>query len=262
MRALHIAATGMQAQQLNIEVISHNVANLNTTGFKRQRAEFQDLLYQNLERPGASTSAQGNIAPLGIQIGLGVKTAAVARNVEQGSIEITDNPYDIAITGRGYFQITLPSGELAYTRAGNFALDAQGRIVTTDGFLLEPNLTVPENATGISIGADGIVEVTIAGDPQPQQLGQIELAAFINPAGLEAIGDNLLKETTASGQPVVSAPGENGLGTLTQGSLEASNVSPVEEITGLIEAQRAYQLNSQVISAVDELMQSTAQIIR
>lgn len=260
MRALNIAATGMKAQQLNVEVISHNVANLNTTGFKRQRAEFQDLIYQNLERPGASTSSSGNITPIGIQIGLGVKTSAISRSSEQGSIAGTENPYDVAIAGRGFFQVTLPSGDTAYTRAGNFSLDAQGRLVTSDGFLIEPNITVPNEAISVSIARDGTVEATLSGNPQPQQLGQLELATFINPAGLEAVGDNLLLETAASGQPVVSAPGSPGVGTLQQNAVEASNVNAVEEISNLIEAQRAYELNARIINAVDELLQAVNQI--
>lgn len=260
MRALNIAATGMKAQQLNVEVISHNVANLNTTGFKRQRAEFQDLIYQNLERPGASTSSSGNITPIGIQIGLGVKTSAISRSAEQGSIAGTENPYDVAIAGRGFFQVTLPSGDTAYTRAGNFSLDAQGRLVTSDGFLIEPNITVPNEAISVSIARDGTVEATLSGNPQPQQLGQLELATFINPAGLEAVGDNLLLETAASGQPVVSAPGSPGVGILQQNAVEASNVNAVEEISNLIEAQRAYELNARIINAVDELLQAVNQI--
>ena len=260
MRALNIAATGMKAQQLNVEVLSHNVANLNTTGFKRQRAEFQDLIYQNLERPGASTSSSGNITPIGIQIGLGVKTSAISRSSEQGSIAGTENPYDVAIAGRGFFQVTLPSGDTAYTRAGNFSLDAQGRLVTSDGFLIEPNITVPNEAISVSISRDGTVEATLSANPQPQQLGQLELATFINPAGLEAVGDNLLLETAASGQPVVSAPGSPGVGTLQQNAVEASNVNAVEEISNLIEAQRAYELNARIINAVDELLQAVNQI--
>ncbi len=260
MRALNIAATGMKAQQLNVEVISHNVANLNTVGFKRQRAEFQDLIYQNLERPGASTSSSGNIRPIGIQIGLGVKTSGISRSSEQGSISGTENPYDIAIAGRGFFQVTLPSGDTAYTRAGNFSLDAQGRLVTTDGFLIEPNITVPNEAISVSVSRDGTVEATLSGNPQPQQLGQLELATFINPAGLESVGDNLFLESAASGQPVVSAPGSPGVGTLQQRAVEASNVNAVEEISNLIEAQRAYELNARIINAVDELLQAVNQI--
>lgn len=260
MRALNIAATGMKAQQLNVEVISHNVANLNTVGFKRQRAEFQDLIYQNLERPGSATSSAGNIRPIGIQIGLGVKTSGISRSSEQGSISNTENPYDIAIAGRGFFQVTLPSGDTAYTRAGNFSLDGEGRLVTTDGFLIEPSITVPNEATAVSISRDGTVEATLSGNPQPQQLGQLELATFINPAGLESVGDNLFLESAASGQPVVSAPGSPGVGTLQQRAIEASNVNAVEEISNLIEAQRAYELNARIINAVDELLQAVNQI--
>jgi flagellar basal-body rod protein FlgG len=260
MRALDIAATGVQAQQQNVEVIANNIANLNTTAFKRQRAEFQDLIYQNLERPGSSTSAAGNLAPLGVQVGLGVRTAAIGRNTEQGPISITDNTYDLAIQGNGYFQVTLPTGEVAYTRAGNFAVDDQGQLVTAQGYLIEPNITVPAEAVDVNIGRDGIVEVRFAANPEPQQIGQLTLASFINPAGLDASGDNLFLETAASGQAVIGTPGEQGFGTLQQGALENSNVNAVTEISRLIEAQRAYELNTRVIAAVDELLQAVGNI--
>lgn len=260
MRSLWIAATGMQAQQTNVEVISNNIANMNTTGFKRQRAEFQDLLYQNLERPGVSTSVQGNIAPLGVQIGVGVKTAAIGRITEQGSIARTDNPTDVAISGRGYLQIQLPNGDNAYTRAGNLAVNAEGQLVTTDGFVVQPGVTVPQDALQITITRDGLVEAVMRDQVAPQQLGQIELAAFVNPPGLEAIGDNLFLETAASGAPQSGAPGTPGFGTLMQGFLETSNVNPVEEISTLIVAQRAYEMNSRVISASDEMLQTASQL--
>jgi flagellar basal-body rod protein FlgG len=260
MRSLWIAATGMQAQQTNVEVISNNIANMNTTGFKRQRAEFQDLLYQNLERPGGSTSSQGNIAPLGVQIGVGVKTAAIGRITEQGAIARTDNPSDIAISGRGYLQVQMPNGETAFTRAGNLAINAEGQLVTADGFLVQPGITIPQEAIAMTISRDGVVEAVIREQVAPQQVGQIELATFINPPGLEAIGDNLFLETAASGAPQTAAPGTTGLGTLMQGFLETSNVNPVEEISSLIVAQRAYEMNSRVISASDEMMQAATQL--
>jgi flagellar basal-body rod protein FlgG len=260
MRSLSIAATGMQAQQLNVEVISNNIANMNTTGFKRQRAEFQDLLYQNLERPGASTSSSGTIAPNGIQIGVGVKAGAIGRVTEQGSIARTDNPTDLAISGRGYFQVSMPDGTTAYTRDGNLAIDAEGRIVTSDGFPLEPAITVPQEALSVSISRDGVVEAQIQGQSTPQQLGQIELAAFVNPAGLEAQGDNLFLETAASGSPNVSTPSSSGFGTLMQGFVETSNVNAVEEISALIIAQRAYEMNAKVITASDEMLQAATQV--
>ena len=260
MRALSIAASGMQAQQLNVDVISHNIANMNTTAYKRQRAEFQDMLYQNMERPGATSSASGAILPLGIQLGVGVRADAVGRITEQGGISATQNPYDLAINGRGFLQVTLPSGQTAYTRAGNLAVNADGQIVTADGYALEPSSTVPQEATAIQISRDGIVEVTLAGQTDPQQLGQIEIASFINPAGLEGIGDNLYLETPASGSPNTATPGSPGLGTLMQGYLELSNVNAVEEISALIVAQRAYEMNARVITAADEMLQSTTQL--
>ncbi len=260
MRALNIAASGMQAQQLNVDVISHNIANMNTTGFKRQRAEFQDMLYQNLERPGSTSSASGSVLPLGIQLGVGVRADAVGRVTEQGGMTATANPYDLAINGRGYFQITLPSGQTAYTRAGNMAVNADGALVTADGYAVEPSITVPQEATAIQITRDGIVEVTVAGQTEPQQIGQIEIASFINAAGLEAIGDNLFLETPASGTANTATPGSPGLGTIMQGYLELSNVNAVEEISALIVAQRAYEMNARVITAADEMLQSTTQL--
>src|SRR5690606_8378829 len=207
MRALSIAASGMQAQQLNVDVISHNIANMNTTSYKRQRAEFQDMLYQNLERPGATSSASGQVLPLGIQLGVGVRADAVGRMTEQGGISATQNPYDLAINGRGFFQITLPSGQTAYTRAGNMAVNADGQLVTADGYAVEPAITVPDEAVSVQVTRDGIVEVMLEGQVEPQQIGQLEIATFINPAGLEAIGDNLYLETPASCTANVASPG-------------------------------------------------------
>jgi flagellar basal-body rod protein FlgG len=260
MQALSIAATGMQAQQTNVDVISHNIANMNTTGYKRQRAEFEDMLYQNVERPGSTSSASGAILPMGIQLGAGVRTAAVGRITEQGGMSQTGNAYDVAIDGRGYIQVTLPSGQTAYTRAGNLAVNADGVIVTSDGYPIEPSITVPQEATAIQISRDGIVEATLTGQTAPQQLGQIEIANFINPAGLESIGDNLSLETPASGSANTATPGSPGFGTLMQGYLELSNVNAVEEISSLIVAQRAYEMNARVITAADEMLQTTTQV--
>jgi flagellar basal-body rod protein FlgG len=243
-----------------VEVISNNIANMNTTGFKRQRAEFQDLLYQNLERPGTSTSSAGSIAPLGIQIGVGVKASAVGRITEHGNIARTDNQTDVAISGRGYLQVAMPDGTTAYTRAGNLALNAEGQLVTADGYAIQPTITVPSDAVSVTISRDGVVEVVAQGQSAPQQVGQIELAAFINPAGLEAIGDNLFLETAASGAANISTPGEAGFGTLMQGFTETSNVNAVEEISALIIAQRAYEMNARVITASDEMLQTASQL--
>ena len=260
MRALRTAATGMAAQQLNVEVISNNIANMNTVGFKRQRAEFQDLLYQNVERMGAQSSTQGTVVPTGIQIGSGVKAGSVYRITEQGSPTRTGNPYDIAIDGKGYFQITMPSGEIAYTRAGNFAVNGEGQLVTEDGYAVEPAINIPQDAIDVSISKSGQVQVTTQGQTEPQVVGQLELATFFNEAGLEAIGDNLLLETAASGPATVGAPGEVGYGTLLQHYTEASNVDAVSEITALIVAQRAYEMNSKVITTADEMLSVSTQL--
>lgn len=260
MRALQIAATGMQAQQLNVDVISQNIANMNTTAYKRQRAEFQDLLYQNMERPGSTSSSSGAILPLGIQIGVGVRADAVGRVTEQGGLTQTGNPYDMAINGRGFLQIALPSGQIAYTRAGNLAVNAEGQVVTSDGYPVQPAISISQDAVAMQVTRDGIVEVTMTGQTVPQQVGQLELATFINPAGLEAIGDNLYLETPASGAANVATPGSPGVGTLMQGYLELSNVNAVEEISQLIVAQRAYEMNARVITAADEMMQSATQL--
>ena len=260
MRALRTAASGMAAQQLNVEVISNNIANMNTVGFKRQRAEFQDLLYQNVERMGAQSSSQGTVVPTGIQIGAGVKAGSVYRITEQGTPQQTGNDFDIAIDGRGYFQITLPSGETAYTRAGNFAVNGEGQLVTDDGYAVEPAITSPQDTVDISISKTGQVQVLTDGQTEPQTVGQLELATFFNEAGLEAIGDNLLMETTASGPANVAAPGEPGFGQLLQGYTESSNVDAVAEISALIVAQRAYEMNSKVISTADEMLSVSAQV--
>jgi flagellar basal-body rod protein FlgG len=260
MRALRTAASGMAAQQLNVEVISNNIANMNTVGFKRQRAEFQDLLYQNVERMGAQSSSQGTVVPTGIQIGAGVKAGSVYRITEQGSPQQTGGRFDVAIDGRGYFQVLLPSGETAFSRAGNFALNGEGQLVTDDGYAVQPNISIPQDAVDVSISKSGQVQVITAGETEPSVVGQLELASFFNEAGLEAIGDNLLMETAASGAANVGTPGEVGFGQLLHGYTEASNVDAVAEISALIIAQRAYEMNSKVITTADQMLSVSAQV--
>lgn len=254
MRSLDIASTGMQAQQTNVEVISNNLANMTTTGFKRQRAEFQDLIYQNLRRVGSNSSDSGSIVPSGAQVGLGVKTAAIYRINEQGNLQQTSNTLDLAIQGNGYFQVTLPSGDTAYTRDGTFGLAPDGTIVTSDGYIVQPGIQVPSNATNVTINTSGQVQATIAGQTAPQTVGQIQLAAFPNPAGLDSQGDNLFVQSAASGNPVTGNPATTGFGTVMQGFVETSNVNVVTEVTNLITAQRAYEMNSRVITASDEML--------
>ncbi len=260
MRSLSIAATGMLAQQMNVEVISNNIANVNTTGFKRQRAEFQDLLYQDLLRAGTNSSESGTIVPSGIQIGLGVKPAAVYRITEQGNITITGNDLDMAINGKGYFPVEMPTGDIGYTRAGAFGRSPDGDLVTPNGYIVQPGITIPTNAVGISVNAQGEVSATIQGQTAPQVVGQLQLATFANEAGLQAVGDNLFLETTASGIGTLGTPGAAGFGTIQQGALETSNVNVVAEITNLITAQRAYEMNSRVIQASDEMLSSVVQL--
>jgi len=259
MRTLSIAATGMLAQQTNVDVISNNIANMNTTGFKRQRAEFQDLLYEQVVRPGSSTSAQ-TMSPTGIQIGSGVKTGAIYRINEQGAAQQTDNQYDLAIQGHGYFQITLPDGTTGYTRDGSFGVSDQGELVNSDGFPVQPGITIPQNAVSVTVSKTGQVDVVLSGNPTPQTLGQLQLATFVNEGGLEAKGGNLFLETAASGAAIVGAPGDPGFGTLMQGFVEGSNVNPVAEITALITAQRAYEMNSRVVKTADEMLATTSQL--
>lgn len=260
MRAMNIAATGMHAQQMNVEVISHNIANINTTSYKRQRTEFQDLLYENVRRPGASSTDSGTLVPAGIQIGLGVKTAAVYRIGDQGSLQVTQSPLDLAIEGDGFFQIDLPDGTTGFTRAGSFQLNAQGQVVTADGFLLQPGITIDPQATDIAVNASGEVLVKLPGQVEDTVAGQITLAGFANPAGLEAIGGNLFLQTAASGDANVTAPGTAGLGTVRQGFLEASNVNVVAELTTMITAQRAYEMNFKVIQTTDEMYRTVTQM--
>ncbi len=260
MRSLNIAATGMLAQQRNVEVVSNNLANMNTTSFMRRRTEFHDLLYQNLRRVGSASSDAGTIVPSGVQIGLGVKLAAVYRIHEQGNLSATDNTFDMAIQGEGFFQITKPSGETAYTRDGTFQLNADGELVTHDGFTVEPGISIPADAIDISINASGEVLAKIQGQVALSNVGQIQLATFANPAGLQAEGGNLFTETPASGSPTTSVPGADGVGSILQGFLETSNVNAVEEISNLISAQRAYEMNSKVIQTSDEMMGTLTQM--
>jgi flagellar basal-body rod protein FlgG len=260
MQALRTAATGMAAQQMNVEVISNNIANMNTVAFKKQRAEFQDLLYQTFEAAGAQSSDQGTIVPTGVQVGAGVKTGAVYRVGTQGALTRTDNQYDLAIDGRGYFQVLLPSGETAFTRAGNFAVNDQGQLVTQDGYEVQPSIAIPGDTVAVSISASGQVQVQQAGQTAPQTVGVLELATFVNEGGLQALGGNLYKETAASGAPTTGTAGSTGIGTLVQGYTEASNVDPVSEITALIVAQRAYEMNSKVISTADNMLATANQV--
>jgi flagellar basal-body rod protein FlgG len=262
MRALHTAATGMIAQELNVQVISNNIANMRTTGYKRQRAEFQDLLYEHVRRVGSQTSAQGNILPAGIEIGSGVKTVSTPRVMTQGAILPTGKDFDVAIRGDGFLRINLPDGRTAYTRDGSFTLDAQGRIVNSQGYVVQPGITVPQNATSVTINAQGQVSAVLPGNNVPQQLGQIEMSIFVNKTGLQAIGDNLFLETPASGPPQNGQPNTEGFGNLLQGHLEQANVEAVTEISDLIAAQRAYEMNAKVINAADQMLTSTSNMMR
>ena len=262
MRALDTAATGMAAMDLQVQVIAGNLANMTTTGFKSQRAEFQDLMYEHVQRIGAQASDNGNILPVGIDLGSGVKTVGTPMLMTQGTLAQTGNTLDIAIQGSGWFQILMPDGTFSYTRDGSFQMDNQGRIVTAEGNIVQPTITIPANSTGLTINQQGQVSVTLPGSTTSSILGQITLTTFINDAGLQAQGNNLFTATPASGQPQNGVPGINGAGTLLQGSLEQSNVSAVTEISNLIAAQRAYEMNSKVITAADEMLQTTAQLMR
>ena len=260
MRALRTAATGMSAQQLNVEVISNNIANMNTIGFKKQRAEFQDLLYQNIERAGAQSSSTGTVVPTGVQVGSGVKAGSTYRITSQGSATQTGNKLDLMIQGKGYLQVLLPSGETAYTRAGNLSTNDQGKLVTDDGYEIQPSITIPQDATDITISPAGQVQVVQPGNATPTLVGDLQLANFFNEMGLEAMGENLFLESGASGAALTGAPGDQGFGRLLQGYTEASNVDAVTEITALIVAQRAYEMNSKVITSADEMLAATAQL--
>lgn len=260
MRALHIAATGMSAQQMRVEVISNNLANMSTTGFNARRAEFSDLHYQQQSRPGTINAANGAVLPTGVQLGLGVRPSSVTVNLSQGSLSNTGGDLDVAIEGKGYLEVTLPSGVSAYTRDGALKRSAEGMIVTSDGHPVAPEIVIPEDARSISINAQGEVWAYFDDAVAPTQLGEFNLAGFGNAKGLEAIGSNLFLETPASGAPSVSAPGQSGLGTLRQGYLEDSSVDAVREITDLIEAQRGYELNAKVITAADQMLAATTQV--
>ncbi|HVY58789.1 MAG TPA: flagellar basal-body rod protein FlgG [Xanthobacteraceae bacterium] len=262
MRALYTAATGMMAQEVAVQVISNNIANMNTTGFKRQRAEFQDLLYEHVRRIGTQTSDQGNILPVGVDLGSGVKTVGTPRVMTQGNLLPTGKSLDVAIRGEGFFKIQLPDGTFAYTRDGSFDLDAQGRIVTAQGNLVQPGITVPNNATSIAISPQGQVSVTLPGNTTPTVLGQFTLTRFVNKEGLQPIGDNLFVETPASGAPQDSVAATDGYGDLQQSQLEQANVEAVTEISNLISAQRAYEMNSKVISATDQMLQAASNLMR
>jgi flagellar basal-body rod protein FlgG len=262
MRALYSAATGMAAQELNVQVISNNIANLRTTGYKRQQVHFQDLLYQNLRRAGSSTSEQNTQLPAGLALGSGVKTTSTARVMSQGTLSSTEKDYDVAIRGEGFFRVTLPDGRTAYTRDGSFDLSASGQLVTRDGYLLDPAITVPQTATAVTISATGAVQATLPGQTAPQALGQFQLSRFVNKVGLESIGDNLFIETAASGPAISSLPGAEGFGNLQQSYLEEANVNAVTEISSLIAAQRAYEMNSKVVTAADQMLSTTTQMFR
>ena len=256
-RALSTAATGMEAQQTRLDVTANNIANTSTAGFKRSRAEFSDLMYQNQRAPGAATG-NGTQAPTGLQVGMGVRTVSTQRMHSQGELRQTGRPLDVAIEGRGFYPVTLPGGEVAYTRDGALKIDAEGTLVTAEGYTLAGDISIPPDAQNITIGADGTVSVVVPGETTPVEAGQLQLAAFANESGLEAMGRNLYRETSASGTAVVGAPGENGSGTLAQGTLELSNVNVVEEMIDLISGQRAYEINSRVIKAADEMLAQTA----
>ena len=260
MRALAIAATGMTAQQLNLDVIANNIANINTTGFKRSRAEFSDLVYQAERLKGTSAPGDGSVVPEGAHVGLGTKPTAVRKLHLQGTLDSTGNRLDLAVSGAGWFQVEGPNGETHYTRAGSFNTNAEGEIVTADGLRVQPGITVPPNTTQLTIGTDGTVQAMVAGEGVPRELGRMTLSAFVNESGLDPLGDNLFRPTAASGDPVDGAPGDPGFGTLMQGFLEDSNVDPVREISDMITAQRAYEMNSKVVQAADEMMSVTARM--
>ncbi|MFZ2209230.1 MAG: flagellar basal-body rod protein FlgG [Porticoccaceae bacterium] len=258
--ALWVAKTGVDAQQQRMAVISNNLANVNTTGFKRGRAVFEDLLYQNVRQVGAQSS-QDTKLPSGLSLGTGVRNVATEKLFTQGNLVNTDNSLDVAIQGRGFVQILMPDGSIGYTRDGSFKQDDQGQLVTSSGYVVQPSISIPENTLSITVGSDGVVSATTPGDSAPSQVGTLELADFVNPAGLQPIGQNLFKETAASGAPQAGTPGLNGLGTLSQGFLESSNVNVVEELVNMIETQRAYEMNSKAISTADNMLQYISQTL-
>ena len=259
MNSLWIAKTGMTAQQTQLDVISHNLANVATSGFKRGNAVFEDLIYQNLRQVGAQTSEENQL-PTGLHLGLGVRTVATSRNFTQGSLQQSNNNLDVAINGNGFFGVTMPDGTIGYTRDGSFQLDAQGRLVTSSGLPVANGITIPPGTTAVSIGADGAVSALLPGNPAPQPMGQLAMSSFINPAGLEPIGQNLFKESAASGQPQEGTPGTNGLGVIKQGYLETSNVNVVQELVTMIQTQRAYEMNSKAISTSDQMLAKLSQL--
>ncbi len=256
--ALHVAKTGLSAQDTQLRVISNNLANVSTVGFKKDRAVFEDLLYQTRRQPGADSATDAQL-PSGLQLGSGVRTVGTQKLFQEGDLQVTDEAFDVAISGDGFFQIEMPNGETAYTRNGQFHLDSEGRLVTAEGYVTDPEITLPDDTETFSVATDGTVSVVVAGDTDSQELGQLELATFINPQGLEAIGQNLFMETPASGAPQVGTPGEDGAGILQQGMLEGSNVNATEELVNMITTQRAYEINSKVISAADEMLSFVTQ---
>ena len=259
MRSLSIAKTGLEAQQTQLDAITHNLANVGTNGYKRSRAVFEDLLYQNIRQSGAPSSQETQL-PTGLQLGSGVRTVATSRNFSQGSLNQTGNQLDLGINGQGFFQVQMPDGTTSYTRDGSFQVDAQGQLVTSSGYLLSPAITIPANAQTVTIGRDGIVSATLPNATSPQQLGQLQLAGFMNPAGLEPRGGNLYTETAASGSPQTGNPGSNGLGVLNQGAVEGSNVNVVEELVAMIQTQRAYEINSKAIQTSDQMLARLSQL--
>jgi flagellar basal-body rod protein FlgG len=262
MQALRTAATGMAAQELNVQVISNNIANINTTSYKKQTAAFQDLIYEHVRRVGAQASDQGTILPVGIDLGGGVKTVGTPRTMTQGTLSMTGNDLDVAITGEGFFKIQMPDGTYQYTRDGTFQMDNQGRIVTAAGNPVQPTITIPNNASGLTVNAQGQVSVTLPGSTTSQIIGQIGLTRFINKGGLQPVGSNQYTDTPSSGPPQDGTANAEGYGSITQGSLEQSNVDVVSEMSNLITAQRAYEMNSKVISAADQMMQTTTALFR
>ncbi|MCH7343999.1 flagellar basal-body rod protein FlgG [Pelomonas sp. CA6] len=258
-RSLWIAKTGMEAQQTQLDTISHNLSNVSTNGYKRSHAVFEDLIYQNLRQSGANTTEQTQL-PTGLQLGLGTRAVATSRIFSQGSLQQTTNNLDLAVKGNGFFQIQMPDGTTAYTRDGSFQLNANGQMVTNNGYTLLPGIVVPADAKSLTVGQDGTVSVTTGTNPQPQTLGQLQLASFVNPAGLEPLGQNLFGETASSGTPNTGAPNANGLGALQQGFVETSNVNVVEELVSMIQTQRAYELNSKAVQTSDQMLQKLAQI--
>lgn len=258
--ALYVSKTGLAAQDMQLTTISNNLANASTTGFKRDRVVFQDLLYQIRRQPGAQTTEETQL-PSGLQLGTGVRVAGTQKQFTYGSLQVTDQPLDLAIDGRGFFQVQQPDGSLAYTRSGQFHLSGEGQLVTADGLLVQPNITLPQNADRLTIGTDGIVSAFVPGVPEAQQIGNIQTVDFINPAGLQAVGGNSFVQTASSGDPIVGVPGLNGLGQINQGMLENSNVDIVEEMVNMITTQRAYEMNSKVVSTADQMLQFLSQNI-